>query len=89
MYTKFVNSCGLIPYTNYSCYHSPMDQEIANKFEEHEALLKKIYESAERTRKYILWSVIAGLLLFIIPLIGLMFVIPMYLKTLDLGNLGL
>jgi len=66
-----------------------MDSEIQKKFDEQAALIKQVYASAEKTRKYILWSIIAGVLMIILPLIGLMFVIPTYLKTLDLSNLGL
>lgn len=66
-----------------------MDMEIQKKFDEQAELIKQVYASAEKTRKYILWSIIAAALMIILPLIGLMFVIPTYLKTLDLTNLGL
>lgn len=66
-----------------------MDPDVQNKLEEHDLLLKKIYESTERTRKYILWTAIAGLVMFIVPLIGLMLVIPAYLKTINFSSLGL
>ncbi|MFA5107681.1 MAG: hypothetical protein WC497_05150 [Patescibacteria group bacterium] len=66
-----------------------MDPDIQKKLEEHDRLLAEIFKSTEKTRKYILWSVIGSVLLFIIPLIILMFLIPMYLKALDFSGLGL
>jgi hypothetical protein len=66
-----------------------MEPDIKNKLDEHDLLLKKIFESTERTRKYILWTAIAGIAMFIVPLIALMFMIPAYLKTIDLSNIGL
>lgn len=47
-----------------------------------EKKLDKVYVSSEKTRKYILGMVIGNILVFVVPLIGLAFVIPMYLNTL-------
>ncbi len=66
-----------------------MDPDIQKKLEEHDRLLAEIIKSTEKTRKYILWSVIGSVLLFIIPLIILMFLIPTYLKTFNFTGLGL
>lgn len=66
-----------------------MDPDIQKKLEEYDRVLAEIYKSTERTRKYILWSVIAGIPMFVVPLIILMFLIPTYLKTLDFTGLGL
>jgi len=63
-----------------------MDQDVRMLLEKIEAQEKKldmIYRSAEKTRKYFLWTLIASLVLFILPLIGLLFVIPQYLQTLS------
>jgi hypothetical protein len=64
-----------------------MDPELTQKLAEIEAKVDKAAHSAEQTRKYILWTVILSLALFIIPLIALMFVIPQYLNTLDINSI--
>ena len=60
-----------------------MDSDIIKKLEENSAKLDAIYRSAEKTRKYILWTAIVSLALFILPMIGLLFAIPSYLKTIS------
>ena len=47
-----------------------------------EQKLDKTYKSAERTRKYILATLIISLVVFIVPLIGVMIAAPMALKSL-------
>jgi signal transduction protein with GAF and PtsI domain len=66
-----------------------VEPTIEQKLTEHEALLQKVLQSTERTRKYMLWSLIIGLAVFVIPLIALMFAIPAYLKAVDFTSLGL
>ena len=65
-----------------------MDPEISKKFEEQDKKLDAIFRSAEKTRKYFLWTLIISLLAVFLPLIGLAFVIPIYLKSLNFGALG-
>lgn len=65
-----------------------MDQEILNRLQTQGELLQKIYTSAEKTRKYFMWTLIASLALFILPLIGLLFAIPTFLSTVG-GAYGL
>lgn len=60
-----------------------MDQEILEKLQVQDQKLELIYQSAEKTRKYFLWTMIGTLVAFVLPLIGLMFVIPFLLKTLS------
>ena len=58
-----------------------MENEVKNKLEEQEKMLSAIYESVEKTRKYflvVLWSTI---ILFVLPLIGLLFAIPAFLSS--------
>lgn len=66
-----------------------MDPDISKKLDELEQKIDKIYKSAEKTRKYFLWSLIIGIACIVLPLIGLAFIIPIYLKTLNLSGLGL
>ncbi len=58
-----------------------MDQEIRQKLAEQDAKLDAIFTSVEKTRKYfqlIFWVTIAAVVL---PVIGLLFAIPGFLKT--------
>lgn len=57
------------------------------KMQELEQKIDAIYKSVEKTRKMFLWTLILAAVTFIIPLIGLMYVIPTYLDTLDYGGL--
>lgn len=58
-----------------------MEQEILNMLKAQEELLKQIYISTEKTRKYFTWTLYITLALFILPLLGLMAVIPTFLST--------
>ena len=52
-----------------------------------EQKVERIWHSVESTRKMYLWSLIIGAVLFILPLIALGFVIPQYLKAVDIQSL--
>lgn len=58
-----------------------MDSDISKKFEEQEKKLDAIYQSTEKMRKYFLWSLIIGVAFIVVPLIGLVFVIPTFLHS--------
>ena len=68
-----------------------MDQEMQNKIVEMEKKIDEIYVSVEKTRKYFLWTMIITLAVVVLPLIGLMFVIPSFISnyTNALGGLGI
>ena len=57
-----------------------MDEEILKKLEEQEKKLEDIFRSVEKTRKYFLWTLIITIALFVLPLIGLILVIPKFLS---------
>lgn len=63
--------------------------EILKKIEENNKKIDAIYESVEKTRKYFLWSAVINILIFVLPLIGLIFIIPWFLSTMDYSKLGL
>jgi len=67
------------------------EQQILQKFKELEEKLDKVYKSTELTRKYILTMLIISILVIVLPLIGLIFLIPQFLSVYsDLGSgLGL
>lgn len=66
-----------------------MEEEILKKLAEQEERINAIYRSVEKTRKYFLWMLIVTVAMIIIPLIGLIFVIPQFLNIYNGVNLGL
>jgi hypothetical protein len=62
-----------------------MEQEILNRLQAQETLLKEVYASVEKTRKYFLWTMIGSVALIILPLIGLAFVLPSFMSTITSG----
>ena len=57
------------------------ENEILEIVKENQRLAKQTYESAEKTRKYFLYTAIATVLMFILPIIGLIIIIPMFLNS--------
>lgn len=66
-----------------------MEEEILKKIEAQDKKLENIYNSVEKTRKYFLWTLIITIVVIVLPLIGLMLIIPQFLSILDGFNLGL
>ena len=68
-----------------------MEQEIIKKLAEQEEKINKIYVSVEKTRKYFLWTGIITVAVIVLPLIGLMFVLPSFMTNYvgSLQGLGL
>ena len=58
-----------------------MEEEILKKIEAQDKKLEEIYRSVEKTRKYFLWTLIATLVFFLLPLIGIVFLIPIIINT--------
>ncbi len=58
-----------------------MDQEIQKQIEELNEKIEGVYVSVEKTRKYIMWTGIITLAVIVLPLIGLLFVIPSFLSN--------
>ncbi|MBU4141313.1 hypothetical protein KKE99_00355 [Patescibacteria group bacterium] len=63
--------------------------EILKKIDENNKKIDAVYESVEKTRKYFLWSAALNILVFILPLIGLVLIIPWFLSAMDYSKLGL
>ena len=59
-----------------------MDTEILQKLQGQDEKLELIYQSVEKTRKYFLWTLIATVVTFVLPLVGLMFAMPFFMDTL-------
>ena len=64
------------------CYTRVMDTEILQKLQGQDEKLELIYQSVEKTRKYFLWTLIATVVTFVLPLVGLMFAMPFFMNTL-------
>ena len=58
-----------------------MEPDITARLNALEDKIDLVYASAEKTRKYFLTSVIVTIVMFVLPLIGLLFVIPSFLGT--------
>lgn len=63
-----------------------MENETKAKLEELERKIDLIYISVEKTRNYIFWTMIVTVVVFVLPIIGLIFAIPSFLKGLDTLN---
>jgi len=64
-------------------------QDIAARLERVEAKTDAIFRSAEKTRRYFLGTLIITVATIVLPLIGMIFLIPYYLKTIDVSSFGL
>jgi hypothetical protein len=56
--------------------------EVLKKLAELEAKVDQVYKSAEKTRKYFLWTFIISVVFFVLPLIALVFAIPYMMSAL-------
>lgn len=66
-----------------------MEQDILKKIEAQDQKLDEIYRSVEKMRKYFLWTLIVTVVMIVLPLIGLMFVIPTFIQSLGISGAGL
>lgn len=60
-----------------------MDQELAKQLASQDEKLERIYQSVEKTRRYFLWTMVATVVTFVLPLVGLIFAVPFFLSTLS------
>ena len=57
------------------------EEEILAKLTLLEGKIDAVHRSAEKTRKYFLWTIIITAATVLLPLIGLSFVLPQFLST--------
>jgi type IV secretory pathway component VirB8 len=57
--------------------------ELDTKIKQIDQKLAAIYKSVEKTRKYFLWTLIISVVVFVLPLVGIAFVIPLFLGSLS------
>ena len=58
-----------------------MEPNLENKIAALEKKIDLVYESSEKTRKYLKWTGIITVAVLVLPLIGLMFAIPSFIST--------
>mgnify|MGYP001585542440 FL=1 len=58
-----------------------LDQDLEQRLNNQDELLAKIYRSVEKTRKYFLWTLIATLAMFVIPLLAMIVVLPWFMNS--------
>lgn len=61
-----------------------MEPEILKKLEEQEKRIHDIFVSVERTRKYFLWTLIISIAVLVLPLVGIVLLLPTVLSTISL-----
>ena len=68
-----------------------MDQELKEYIGEQQKKIDAIYDSVEKTRKYIQWTIIVSVIGFVIPIIALFIIIPILLNNYAsmIGGLGM
>jgi hypothetical protein len=68
-----------------------MEPDANKKLVELEAKVDAIYASVEKTWKYFMWTMIITVVVLILPLIGLVFVLPSFFSayTQNLQDLGI
>ncbi|OGG53416.1 hypothetical protein A3C20_02170 [Candidatus Kaiserbacteria bacterium RIFCSPHIGHO2_02_FULL_55_25] len=58
-----------------------MDEELKQRMAMLERKIDAIYQTTEKTRKYFLWTLIVTLALVVLPAVGLLFAVPMFMAT--------
>lgn len=66
-----------------------MDPELLARLDAQDKRLDAIYVSVEKTRKYFLWTMIGSIVMFVLPLLGIMIAIPWLLSTISGAYSGL
>lgn len=68
-----------------------MEQELKQYINEQQKKIDAIYESVEKTRKYIQWTIIVSVICFVIPLVSLFIIIPILMNNYAtmIGGLGM
>lgn len=57
------------------------EEQILEILKENREILKQTYRSSEKTRKYLLYTAIFTIVMFVLPIIGLIIVVPMFLSS--------
>jgi uncharacterized protein YqhQ len=67
-----------------------IDPELLAKLNEIDAKAEKAYQAAEKVRKYLFWTGVVTIVLFVLPLVGIAFALPSFIGsyTSTLNSLG-
>jgi hypothetical protein len=66
-----------------------MDENTQKQLAALEQKIDAIYQTTERTRKYLFWTLVITILVVVLPAIGLVFAIPSFIETYSsLGDIG-
>ena len=57
------------------------EEQILEILKQNQEILKQTHKSVEKTRKYILYNMIFTIVVFVLPIIGLIFIIPVFLNS--------
>lgn len=60
-----------------------VEPELKSRIDILEQKIDAVYASVEKTRKYFFWTMIVTFVVFVLPLLGLIAVIPMFLSGLS------
>lgn len=66
-----------------------MEEEILRKIDDQNKKIDAIWISVEKTRKYFLTTLIISVVMTVLPLIGLLIIIPIVLSSLSKSMEGL
>lgn len=55
-----------------------IDPELSQKLDELTVKVDAAYRAAEAARKYLFWTGVVTVVLFVLPLLGLLFVLPQF-----------
>lgn len=68
-----------------------MDPQLKQLLDEQNKKMDAIYASVEKTRKYMLWTIIVTVVLFVLPLFAAAFIVPSVIGNYmsSLSELGL
>lgn len=58
-----------------------METELKQLIEAQQKKIEEIYISVEKTRKYLWWTMIATVVFFVLPLVGLLFIVPSFISS--------
>jgi len=60
-----------------------MEKEILKRMKVQEEKIDQIYRSVEKTRKYFLWTLLATIIMFILPFLGIIVAIPWFIGVMS------
>lgn len=56
-------------------------EQITQILQEQQKKIDAIYTSVEKTRSYLWWTMIGTIAFFVLPLIGLLFIVPSFISN--------